>query len=208
MQKVFDAGTVQGGADRWQYATGLQYLFQNAAFPADTVLEINAPMAKGDLSSFMSGATGVKKLVLTGNHADNPVTFRQVFYRNPDIEVADFSGFGTCKVERLNSIAQQATALREIIGEFDFTDCVEINNPFTSAPALVEFRIKEATLALTVSFSHSPLLSDATIQSVIEGLANLAGQTTKTVTFHASVGARLTEEQKAAITAKNWTLAY
>ena len=51
-------------------------------------------------------------------------------------------------------------------------------------------------------------LSDETIQSIIDGLADLTEQTTQTITFYATVGAKLTDEQKATITAKNWTLAY
>lgn len=203
-------GKVAGGSGEnvLLYATGLQYTYMNSVFPTGTELEINAPNASGDLSSLLTAATGVKKLVLKGNDADNAVTFRQCFYRNQEIEVVDFSQFGSCKVERFNSIAQQATNLREIIGVFDFTGCVEINKPFTQAYALEEFRIKEGTLSLSLDMAHCSWLSDATVQSIIDGLANLSGQTTQTLTLHTNVGAKLIPDQIAFAEAKNWTLAY
>ena len=51
-------------------------------------------------------------------------------------------------------------------------------------------------------------LDTDTTQSIIDGLADLTGGETQTLTFHATVGGKLTDEQKAIITAKNWTLAY
>lgn len=58
------------------------------------------------------------------------------------------------------------------------------------------------------SLSRCSNLSAESVQSVIDHLADLTGQTTQTLTFHATVGARLTEAQKTSITSRNWTLAY
>ena len=54
----------------------------------------------------------------------------------------------------------------------------------------------------------SPLLSDASVQSIIDCLKDLTGAAAQTLTLHATVGGKLTDAQKAAITAKNWTLVY
>lgn len=59
-----------------------------------------------------------------------------------------------------------------------------------------------------INFQWSPLLTTASVQSIIDHLKDLTGATTQTLTLHADVGAKLTDEQKATITAKNWTLAY
>ena len=59
-----------------------------------------------------------------------------------------------------------------------------------------------------LNFSWSPLLSNASVQSIIDHLKDLSGQTGCAITFHTDVGAKLTEAQKATITAKNWTLVY
>lgn len=78
---------------------------------------------------------------------------------------------------------------------------------FLNLAFLVNLRI-EGTIAKSISFPHSNLLSTDAVQSVIDALKDLTGQTVQTVTFHATVGGKLTAEQKAAITAKNWTLVY
>ncbi len=51
----------------------------------------------------------------------------------------------------------------------------------------------------------SAVLSDESIQSIIDGLATV--ETAQTLTLHADVKAKLTDEQKATITNKNWNLA-
>lgn len=64
------------------------------------------------------------------------------------------------------------------------------------------------TTYYALDFSGSSNLSTESVQSIIDHLADLTGQTAQTLTFHADVGAALTDEQKAAITEKNWTLVY
>lgn len=81
-------------------------------------------------------------------------------------------------------------------------------NGFSNCGALVEVRIASNTIKLSISFAKCSLLSTDTIQSIIDGLADLTGGTAQTLTLHATVGAKLTETQKATITAKNWTLVY
>jgi hypothetical protein len=60
----------------------------------------------------------------------------------------------------------------------------------------------------SLTFAQSSQLTDASVQSIIDHLKDLTGSTAQTLTLHATVGAALTAEQKAAITAKNWTLVY
>lgn len=75
-----------------------------------------------------------------------------------------------------------------------------------------QVRLRDLTIGGTITknmnLSRCDKLTDASVQSVIDNLADLTGQTTQTLTFHATVGGKLTDAQKAAITAKNWTLAY
>lgn len=66
----------------------------------------------------------------------------------------------------------------------------------------------DGTIGASLTLSHASKLTDASVQSIIDHLADLTGQTAQTLTFHATVGGKLTEAQKAAITAKNWTLVY
>ena len=66
----------------------------------------------------------------------------------------------------------------------------------------------EGTIGKSLDFVNSHSLSTESVQSIIDHLKDLTGQTAQTLTLHVSVGGRLTAEQKAAITAKNWTLVY
>lgn len=66
----------------------------------------------------------------------------------------------------------------------------------------------EGVIANSISFAYSSNLTMASVDSIISCLKDLTGATAQTITFHATVGGKLTEAQKAAITAKNWTLVY
>lgn len=64
------------------------------------------------------------------------------------------------------------------------------------------------TAATTLDLSDCSKLSDAAIQNVIDGLIKPTASGIKgTVKFSTTVKAKLTNEQKSQITAKNWTLA-
>lgn len=64
------------------------------------------------------------------------------------------------------------------------------------------------TIGQSLSFADSPLLTNESVQSIIDHLADLTGATAQTLTFHKTVGNKLTQSQKDTISAKNWTLAY
>ena len=78
---------------------------------------------------------------------------------------------------------------------------------FDNCPAL-EHLIIGGVIIFNISFNKSPLLDNESVQSIINCLKDLTGQTAQTLTVHKTVGEKLTEEQKATITAKNWILAY
>ncbi len=61
------------------------------------------------------------------------------------------------------------------------------------------------TFAATLDLTPCPNLTHASVQSVINAMKDLTGQTAQTVSFHTDVLAKLTAEQADAITAKNWT---
>lgn len=66
----------------------------------------------------------------------------------------------------------------------------------------------EGTIGNNISFANSPLLTTESVQSIIDHLKDMTGQTAQTLTFHATVGAKMTDAQKATISSKNWTLVY
>lgn len=78
---------------------------------------------------------------------------------------------------------------------------------FGGLGSLEEIRF-EGTIGVSLLINNSPLLSNDSVQSIIDHLKDLTGATAQTLTFHNDVGNKLTQAQKDAISAKNWTLVY
>lgn len=89
----------------------------------------------------------------------------------------------------------------------DLSSATQIGNIITTYHnQFEEIRFAPNSIKVNIGFPGSSVLSDATIQSIVDGLAEV--ETAQTLTVHADVGAKLTDAQKATITAKNWTLVY
>lgn len=100
------------------------------------------------------------------------------------------------------------TALEIIDGNhLDISKSTNNGAAFSGNYALKEVRFVPLCINKQISFYHSSQLSDVSIQSIIDGLADLTGTTSQTLTLHVDVKAKLTEDQITAITSKNWTLA-
>lgn len=94
------------------------------------------------------------------------------------------------------------------IGEMEIPNVTTTQTAFNGCTKLERISFAPNCIKVSIGFPASNLLDDASIQSIIGGLADLTGKTTQTLTFHADVGAKLTDEQKLDISSKNWTLAY
>ena len=78
---------------------------------------------------------------------------------------------------------------------------------FTNIPLLEDISFS-GVIPVNISFAQSGKLTGASVQSVIDCLKDLTGATAQTLTFHKDVVNKLTQAQKDAIFAKNWTLVY
>ena len=208
VQKVYDAGKAAGdggGPNPLQYATKLQSLYDGAVFPDGYELLLDVPCATSLANTFMN-MQGAIKITLKGNTAQSLVGMTYTF-RTASLEVLDASEF-YLKPSTMVYAFNGATSLVSVLGEWDVSECTSFNLTFNKCYELQEIRFKPQTLSLSISFSNSSKLSDISIQSIVDGLADLTEQTAQTLTLHATVGAKLTDAQKAADTAKNWTLVY
>lgn len=77
-------------------------------------------------------------------------------------------------------------------------------NWFNRCDSLEDLTI-HGTLDKALSLSNSSKLTGASVQSVIDCLADLTGTTSQAISFHSDVLAKLTTVQADAISAKNWT---
>ena len=94
------------------------------------------------------------------------------------------------------------------IGEMNISNATNVDNMFNYCTELSKISFAPSCIKISISFAESSKLTDASIQSIIDGLADLTGKTAQTLTLHATVGGKLTQAQKDAASAKNWTLAY
>lgn len=151
---------------------------------------------------------------LTINCSTLPTSIQQVIYSNgssSDDTVLKRLTFNvdTSKCMSFANAFTGRCGLEIIDGKpLDFSASTQSINPFNRCYALTDFRVVAETISQSFSLPSSTNLSTDTIQSVIDGLADLTDSTTQTLALYATVAAKLTDEQKAAITAKNWTLAY
>lgn len=92
------------------------------------------------------------------------------------------------------------------IPSIDLTGATNTTNCFNSANNLVNVTFA-GIIPTAINMSACPLTNES-VQSAIDHLKDLTGEATQTLTLKDSVGAKLTEAQKTAISAKNWTLVY
>ena len=199
---------ISGGENLLQYATSIKEIFQSAIFPNDYELVLNLPNISSGMQNALYNTKGIKKCVFVGNRNNISLDVSYLI-RQSSIEVIDFTNFGQggLKASVFSHAFRNCDKLIEILGELDFSECTSMIAVFDYSPNLKEVRFKKNTIKLNLNLWSNSQLSNESIQSIIDGLADLTGETTQTITFHADVKAKLTEEQIATITSKNWTLA-
>ena len=189
--------------------THMQQAFRNAIFADGTELTILTPitwyMTTYAMKYAFNNVKGLNTLKLVGNDENVSIDMEGLLYES-QIETLDLTDF-KAKFKKAYDAFNKSTKLKYILGELDFSEAESVHNAFSQCTSLEEVGFAKNTLKLSISFSNSRLLSNASIKSIIEALADLTGTTAQTLTFHADVKAKLTEEQIATITSKNWTLA-
>ena len=107
----------------------------------------------------------------------------------------------TSKVTSFYHMFDGDTSL-ETIKTIDGTASQGFASTFLNCSALKNIEITPSTIKCNISFGDSPLLTDASIQNIIDGLATVT--TAQTITFHKDIA--LTDAQKQTINEKGWTL--
>jgi hypothetical protein len=203
-ERGYEQGKIDGNV--LLYAVSLPS-YANAVFPDGYELTLNipnfVPQASGADMNF-GVAKGIKRLKLVSTPSDATINLSTAF-NNSSIEELDMSEFH-CNIKVMVSTFLQCRNLREIKGELNLTSATFNTYEFYNCTALEEIRIKAGTIYKSVAFAQSSKLSAESIQSIVDGLADLTGQTAQKITLHTTVLLQLSEEQLFAITAKNWTM--
>lgn len=207
----FGAGGESG--ENWlDYVSGMQNMFSRVALPeiVDITVGSKLPSFAGSAGSAFYNTTGVKQLKwdigcnTTGFSMDS-------CFRGCSAEILELPFLETTPITNFNRCFYEMPNLREIrtpinaSGNPSFNYCF---NTYGGATNIELVMFVPGTIMVSISFSYCEKLNDTSIQSIIDGLADLTGGTAQTLTLHATVGAKLTDTQKTAISAKNWTVTY
>ena len=141
------------------------------------------------------------------NDTANGTNFSSMFYGWDDNGPHIIPSLDLRKGTNFQSMFQWSARIIEI-GEMDISNATNVTGMFGSCSDLERISFVQGCLKISISFANSGKLNDVSIQSIIDGLADLTGKTAQTLTFHKDVGNKLTQAQKDAASAKNWTLAY
>ncbi len=160
-----------------------------------------------DFSHLCNGRRYSLGINLKYSDTANGTNFSSMFYGWDAFGPHTIPSLDLRKGTNFQSMFQWSARIAEI-GEMDISNATNVTGMFGHCYDLERISFVPGCIKLSLNFAQSNLLNDASIQSIIDGLADLTGKTSQALTFHAGVGAKLTEEQKAAITAKNWTLVY
>ena len=206
-------GSGGGTGENWlDYVSGMQSMFGGAALPeiVDITVGSKAPSFTGGASYAFINTTGVKQLKwdigcnTTGFSMDS-------CFRNCSAEILELPFLETTPITTFNRCFQEMSNLREIrtpinaSGNPSFNYCF---NTYGCAANIELVMFVPGTIMASISFGYCGKLNDTSIQSIVDGLADLTGGTAQTLTLNATVGAKLTDAQKTAISAKNWTVTY
>lgn len=206
MQSVYDKGYADSEEKNkllWENALSINSMYDSVTFPDNTIIEMNLPNVT-NLQNAFRGTKNVEKISLKGNINGEIVNIYQSF-RFSTVKIIDMSQFNIVAGACTNAFAN-ASNLVTILGVFDLSSATAISTMFGNCSSLKNVRFVEKSIKQSISFEYSSELSNESIQSIIDGLADLTGETTQTISFHSSVLDRLTEDQITTITLKNWTI--
>ena len=211
---------IQAGSENLlDHAVALQNMFNSVDFGGGKELtvsfgsETNTEANPNALNLAFGYASGLKSVKILFGGAQTPVMYLNTTFRinanDTELETIDLTQLAD-KVTfgDANQTFYGRKGLKEILGELDCSAATKFSGVWYNCLALEHIRFKAGTVKASLSFSSSPNLTDATIQNIIDSLGDMTGGTAQALTLHATVGAKLTDAQKSAASAKNWTISY
>lgn len=146
------------------------------------------------------------KLDFSGwTNANNSANFNWFCYGNPLIEEVDFSIDINTITYNVACICKGNHSMHTFkFGNCDFSNITYINDWFAECYALENLEGEIHNLKVSFSFEDSPLLTDKSIEMILNMPAKVT--TKQTLTLHPDVYAKLTPEQIASVTSKGWNI--
>jgi hypothetical protein len=118
------------------------------------------------------------------------------FISQAKCEEIDITSWDFVSASRIGSVFYFCTSLKSFIGNKTIDDVIQNDiKAFTNAK-----------VAINIGAGYANAIERPSLRALINGIADLTGQDTKTITLGATLMAKLTEEDIAIATAKNWTI--
>lgn len=180
----------------------LNTVFSNSVFPENYDIVLHLKKVVG--MQYCFAKSNVRSITLTSEQ-ENSTMITHGFRDCPNLQILDMKDYKATIMDMQYGFYYSSN-LKSIYGALDISGCTTTNSAFSKCTSLEDISFVPSTIKVSISFSSSPLLSNESIQSIIDGLADLTGQTTQTVHWHSTVLGKITNEQLAQITAKNWLM--
>jgi hypothetical protein len=159
----------------------------------------NSQACMGQMFTFNNG---VKKVIL--KLIDTCSYMSSTFSRTENLTEVDLQ-FSTKQIKQYANTFS-GSAIETVSGTLDFTSATNVANMFNLCANLKNVTFAPNTLSISMSLSGCSNLTAKSVNSIIGGLKELEkGAPTQTLTLSKSIV--LTDEQKATIQEKRWTLA-
>lgn len=209
VQKVYDAGKAAWDAEKLAiyYMWDIDFAWTNVVFPENTELTLNFKNGNKNCNAAFSGAQNLKTLKLISEDNSGTVNLAQLCRECAQLELLDLTEYNR-NCTSIFFLMYGSKKLKSILGALDLTNCTNTTNAFNATNALLEdIEFVPNTIKISINFSYLAYLSDISIQSIIDGLADLTGGTAQTLTVHKTVYEKIIANGwDALITAKNWIL--
>lgn len=193
-------------------ATSARFRDLNLFGKADVTINMPLLSAANDMFRFADGVKNstVEHLTINSGEAQptniNMMFYNSVYDANSALKHITLN-IDTSKATYADNMFYGHTNLVTVDGKpLDFSSVTQATISIGSTPNLADIRFAPGTIKCNLGAHTCRSFATETIQSIVDGYADMTGQTSPTLTVHENVGARMTEEQKATLTAKNVTL--
>ena len=207
--EVFEAGYAKGvdeSGGAIYYATSLRSTFAMAVIPSGYEMTVKTRKAPSDMYQAFAYVTGIKSVKLLAEEQGAAVSMAQTFRECSSLEVVDLTGYSR-KIQRAEYLFFNSNKLRSVLGALDLSECTEnswLDYAFF-ASVLQDVEFVPGTIKVNIRLNSS-FLTDTSINSIINGLANVKSIGIGRVLTLNGVGGKLTDAQRLSATMKGWTI--
>jgi surface protein len=141
-----------------------------------------------------SNCSSLQTLDVSNWNTSNVTNMNYMFSLCRSLQTLDVSGWNTSNVTNIASMFGACRSLQTLIGGRTIEEVISNNISALNG------------LKISISLSNTNL-DRASLRAIINGLADLTGSSAKQLPLGSTLKAKLTEEDIAVATAKNWTIA-